>query len=184
WADGLTVIYSDRAVITNNSLGNNSDVALILGGGRDAYVANNRITQFGQVAFAGLMLFNFENQSAGDFTNTVVTQNEIVCGASHNCHFGIMLGAHPWNANLQTYGGTVHGNTVSDALQGINVEGAGTILAPVTLYNNPVSGTPSSGVFLCGTRQTSPLNIYTPHSVVNRNGDTTPATNWLWHDCP
>lgn len=185
WADGLTVIYSDRAVITNNTLGNNSDVALILGGGRGAYVANNQITQFGQVAFAGLMLFNFENQSAGDFTDAVVTQNRIDCGSNRNCHFGIMLGPHPWNPSLQIAGGTVYANTVFNALQGINVEGAGTAANPLTLYNNIVSsppGTPTTGVFLCGTRQTSPLNIY--HSVVNRNGDTMPATNWLWHDCP
>jgi hypothetical protein len=184
WADGLTVIYSDSGTITNNTLIDNSDVALIVGGGRGAYVANNSISQPGQLAFAGLSLFNFENLSAGDFAGAVVTQNRVDCGAARNCHFGIMLGPHPWNPNLQTYGGTVHDNTVINALQGINVEGAGTSASPLTLYDNAVSGTPASGVFLCGTRSTSPLNIYTPHSVVNRNGDTTPATNRLWHDCP
>lgn len=183
-ADGLTVLSSDRALITYNTFINNSGAGLILGGGRSTLVAYNSIAQPGQWVFAGLMLHRFGTSTPGDFTGAVVTQNRIDCGAARNCHFGIMLGPHPWDATVQISGGTVHGNTVINARQGINVEGAGTITSPLTLYNNPVSGTPTSAAFLCGTRQTSPLNIYTPHSVVNRNGDTTPATNWLWHDCP
>jgi hypothetical protein len=184
WADGLTVLYSDGARITSNTLIDNSDVALILGGGRGAWVAENSISQLGQVAFAGLMLFNFKNLSAGDFTGALVNRNRIDCGAAHNCHFGLMLGPHPWDPTLQTYGGQVNDNTVIGARQGINVEGAGTAASPLLLFNNLVSGTPPSGMFQCGTRSPSPLNIYTAHSVVNRNGDTTPATNRLWHSCP
>lgn len=183
-ADGLTVLYSDRGRITDNLFINNTGVALIAGGGRSLLIADNRITQPRKLAFAGLMLHRFGTSTPGDFTGAVVTRNRIDCGTARNCHFGIMLGPHPWDATVQISGGTVHGNTVINARQGINVEGAGTIASPLTLYNNSVSGTPTSGVFQCGTRQTSPLNIYTPHSVVNRNGDTTPATNWLWHDCP
>lgn len=182
-SDGLTVLYSDRGRITNNTFINNSGNALIVGGGRNALVASNTITQPGQLATAGLMLHRFGTSTPGDFTGAVVTQNRIDCGSARNCHFGIMLGPHPWDAAVQISGGTVHGNTVINARQGINVEGAGTIASPLTLYNNSVSGTPTSASFACGTRQTSPLNIYTPHSVVNRNGDTTPATNWLWHGC-
>ena len=183
-ADGLTVLYSDRALITNNTFIDNSGNALIVGGGRNAFIANNSIRQPYGLITAGLMLHRFGTSTPGDFTGAVVTQNRIDCGTARNCHFGIMLGPHPWDSTVQISGGTVHGNTVINARQGINVEGAGTIASPLTLYNNLVSGTPTSGAFACGTRQTSPLNIYTPHSVVNRNGDTTPATNWLWHGCP
>jgi hypothetical protein len=182
WADGLTIHYSDRATVTGNTLIDNSDVALILGGGRNAYVANNSIRQPGQVTFAGLMLDNFNGSTHGDFTGAVVTQNTIDCGASRNCHFGINLGPHAWYLSANILGGSVYGNTVTNARQGINVDGAGTAASPLTLYGNTATGSPSSAGFLCGTRSTSNLNIY--DSVVNRNGDTTPATTWAWHGCP
>jgi len=73
---------------------------------------------------------------------------------------------------------------VSYARQGINVDGAGTASNPLVLYNNTATGSPSSATFQCGTKLTSNLNIYTADSVVNRNGDTTPATNRQWHNCP
>lgn len=181
WADGLTIHYADRATVTGNTLSDNSDVALILGGARSAYVAHNTIRQFGQVTFAGLMLDNFNGGTHGDFTGTVVTQNTVECG-SYNCHFGINLGPHAWYLSANILGGSVYGNTVTNARQGINVDGAGTATSPLTLYGNTATGSPGSASFLCGTRSTSNLNI--SDSVVNRNGDTTPATNWTWHGCP
>jgi hypothetical protein len=80
--------------------------------------------------------------------------------------------------SLWVTGGTVTGNSVADARQGINVEGA----SPLVLYGNTATGSPSSASFLCGRRATSNLNIY--HATVDRRGDTTPATARLWHDCP
>ncbi|HEX7184020.1 MAG TPA: NBR1-Ig-like domain-containing protein [Thermoanaerobaculia bacterium] len=184
WADGITVHFSDRANVTNNTIVDSSDIGLILGGGRNAYVANNSISQPGQVVFAGLMLDNFNGSTHGDFTGAIVTQNTISCGAVRNCHFGINLGPHPWYLSANILGGSVHGNTVTNARQGINVDGAGTAASPLVLYGNSATGSPTSASFLCGTRSTSNLNIYTGDSVVNRNGDTTPATNRQWHNCP
>lgn len=185
WADGITIHFSDRATVTDNLLVDNSDVGLILGGGRNAFVARNTIQQATQVAFAGLMLDNFNGGTHGDFTGTTVTQNTVSCGTQRWCHFGINLGPHPWyQPPSNILGGTVTGNTVTNARQGINVDGAGTVAAPLVLYNNSASGSPTSATFLCGTMATSNLNIYTAHSVVDRQGDTTPATNRIWHNCP
>lgn len=184
WSDGLTIHSSDRANVTNNTIVDSSDVALILGGGRNAFVANNAISQPGQVTFAGLMLDNFNGGTHGDFANAIVTGNTIDCGAARNCHFGINLGPHPWYLSTNILGGDVHGNTVTNARQGINVDGAGTAASPLTLYGNTATGSPSSATFLCGSHLTSNLNIYTGDSVVNRNGDATAATNRQWHNCP
>jgi hypothetical protein len=183
WSDGLTIHSSDRANVTNNTIVDSSDVALILGGARNAVVANNAISQPTQVTFAGLMLDNFNGGTPGDFTGTTVTNNTISCGAQ-NCHFGINLGPHPWYLSANILGGDVHGNTVTNARQGINVDGAGTAASPLLLYGNSATGSPASATFNCGSKLTSNLNIYTGDSVVNRNGDATPATNRQWHDCP
>ena len=184
WADGITIHFSDRANVTHNTIMDSSDIGLILGGGRNAYVANNSISQPGQVVFGGLMLDNFNGSAHGDFTGAIVTQNTIDCGAVRNCHFGINLGPHPWYLSTNILGGSVYGNTVTNARQGINVDGAGTAASPLVLYGNSVTGSPASANFLCGARATSNLNIYTGDSVVNRNGDATPATNRIWHNCP
>jgi hypothetical protein len=185
WSDGLTIHFSDRATVHNNAFIDNSDVALILGGGRQAVVTNNHISQPGQVVFAGLMLDNFNNSALGDFTGAIVTGNTIDCSAARNCHFGINLGPHAWYQSANILGGDVHGNTVISARQGINVDGAGTAAVPLILYGNSVSNpAPGSASFNCGSHATSALNINTADSVVNRNGDTAPMTAFSWHGCP
>lgn len=184
WSDGITIHFSDRANVSNNTLINNSDVSLILGGARNATVMNNSLTQPGQVCFAAFSIDNFGGGTHGDFTGTTISGNTIDCSAAHNCHFGMNLGSHVWGVAPNTLGGTITGNTVTNARQGIISDGGGTSASPMTLYNNNVTGSPTSAQFNCGTRATSNLNIYTPHSVVNRNGDTTPATNNQWHSCP
>jgi hypothetical protein len=182
WSDGLTLLQSDRAVVEGNLFQDNSDVDLICGGARDGSIRNNTIVQSRQVAFAGLMLDNFNGGTHGDFAGAAVQGNTVSCGASL-CHFGIELGPHPWYLSANITGGTVTGNSVSDARQGINVEGAGTVASPLVLYSNPVAGNATSAQFLCGTKSCSALNI-SPDSVVDRNGDTSPATSWTWHGCP
>ncbi len=185
WSDGLTIHVADRATVSNNTFVDNSDVALILGGGRNTVVQNNAISQPGQVVFAGLMLDNFNGTTSGDFTGAVVTGNTVDCLPARNCHFGIELGPHPWYLSTNILGGDVHGNTVTAARQGINVEGAGTGAAPLVLYGNTASGSASgSASFNCGAHRTSDFNINTADSVVNRNGDTTPVTTFAWHICP
>lgn len=185
WSDGLTIHFSDRAKVTGNTLVDSSDVALILGGGRNATVTYNSISQPNQVAFAGLMLDNFNGGTPGDFTGAVVTDNLIDCSSVRNCHFGINLGPHAWYLSANIIGGDVHGNVVRSGRQGINVDGAGTAASPLVLYGNTITNSaPGTATFLCGSHSTSNLNINSADSVVNRNGDTTPATNFVWHICP
>jgi hypothetical protein len=184
WADGLTLLAADGATVTNNTLVDNSDVALILGSGVNALVQNNSISQPGQVVFAGLMLDNFNGGTTGNFSGALVTGNTIDCGAARNCHFGINLGPHPWYLSANIFGGDMHGNSVASARHGINVDGAGTAGAPLLLYGNTVTNpAPSPGSFLGCTHATSAININTADSVVNRNGDTAPITTNVWHNC-
>ncbi len=101
-------------------------------------------------------------------------------GSSKNCQFGIEIGPHPWYLSANIVGGTVTGNTVTNARQGINVDGAGVAGSPLVIYSNTATGSPSSAAFQCNlslSHSTSNLNIYAPHSVVDRRGDITPASN-------
>jgi len=79
--------------------------------------------------------------------------------------------------------GTVSGNSVANAKQGINVEGAGTAGSPIRVFANTITGSSSSAQFLCGTKTCSAYNI-SPDSVVDRNGETAAVTTWTWHNCP
>ncbi len=185
WSDGLTLLQSNGASVTDNTFTDNSDVALILGGSTSANVLRNSIVQSGQGAFAGFSLDDFSGTATGDFTGTLVSQNTISCGASHLCDFGMNFGPRAWDMTAPNIkGGTVTGNTVTSAKQGINVAGAGTAASPLLLYGNSSSGSPAAAQFNCGQRSTSNLNISTTDSAVNRNGDMTFATNVPWNDCP
>ena len=131
------------------------------------------------------MLNVFSSGAPRDYTGTIVTGNTIDCSAARNCHFGIQLGAHPWDASLPNIlGGDVHGNSVVWARQGINVDGAGSAASPLLIYGNTsTNSAPGSASFMCGNHSTSNFNINTGDSVVNRNGDTSPITTFAWHNC-
>ncbi len=182
WSDGLTLLQSDGANVSGNRFENNSDVSFICGGARAATFKDNRLTQSTQVSFAGFMMDNFNGGTSGDFTGTTASGFVVDC-TSLLCHFGIEIGPHPWYLSANTIGGTVTGMTVTGARQGLNVEGGGTSAAPVRVFGNDVTGSPTSATFNCGTRSTSNLN-FSPDSFVDRAGDTTPATNVTWHGCP
>ena len=157
-------------------------MALILGGGTSSIVSGNLITQSTQRAFAGLMLDNFNGGTSGDFSGTIVTGSVINC-TTLLCDFGINLGPHAWYLSPNTIGGSVYGNTVTNGKICLNIDGAGTAAAPVVVFGNVLSGSPSSAEFNCGVRPTSIYNIG-PDSVVDRRGDTTPVTTYEWHQCP
>ena len=181
WADGLTLLKSNNATVNNNLFVNNSDVALILGGSTNSTVAGNTIQQNDRVVFAAFMLSNFNNSQPGIFTGTTIRNNTISCG-NFWCDFGIMLGHHPWQVTNTLVGGTVRNNSVTNAWQPINIDGAGTAASPITVYGNTINGF-SVRTVGCGPGQTSAYNINTGDSVVNRNGDTTPITQRPWHTC-
>lgn len=182
WSDGLTIHEADGSTIENNTLWNNSDVSLILGGGAGTTVRGNVLMQTTQRAFAALMLDNFNGGTSGNFTGSLVTGNTINC-TTLLCDFGINLGPHAWYLSANILGGEVTGNAVAYGKICLNIDGAGTVASPITVYGNTLAGSPSSAAFNCGTRSTSNFNIG-PDSVVNLNGDPTPYTTYEWHGCP
>ncbi|MBI1748832.1 MAG: hypothetical protein HYR55_19935 [Acidobacteria bacterium] len=183
WSDGLTIHWSDSAVVMSNLFMDNSDIDFISGGGREAIYNGNTIAHERQLAFGGLMLDNFNGSTPGDFSGAVVSQNIVDCG-DQNCHFGMNLGPHAWYLSRNIIGGTVTDNLVVNARQGINVDGAGTAENPLHLYGNDVYGSPASAIFLCGRRATSDININTGDSQVDRADDQSPITTMVWHGCP
>lgn len=206
WADGLTLLDGERARVERNTFRDNTDVGLIIGNAPGAQIQENRIVQQSQTAFAGLMLDNFGGSQCGDFRGASVRSNTVSCDSSSQrlCFFGIQLGPHPWylpaglpprcasplaeGTNIK--GGTVHGNTVQGAAQGFDIDGAGTSLAPIRVYDNAVSGWASSIRFpACGVRTTSSHNATaSPDSFADRrrgdgNPDPTAYTEELFHIC-
>jgi hypothetical protein len=181
FSDGLTLAHADRAVVAHNVFRDNTDVGLVCGGSTDATIADNVILQLTQGAFAGLMLDNFNGTSSGDFTGAVIQGNVVNC-STHLCDFGIELGPHPWYASPNLIAGTVTGNTVINATQGINASGAGTADHPMVVFGNTVSGSATSGTFTCGPRPTSDFNI-SPDSFVDRQGETSPVTSQTFAGC-
>lgn len=183
WADGLTLLNSNDSVVTDNLFLDNSDIGFVCGGARNGFFSNNTIRQQAQVSFGGLMLDNFNASQPGDFTDALVLENTVDC-TDQRCHFGINLGPHAWYLSRNITGGTVAYNTVRNARQGLNIDGAGTADNPIIVFGNDVSGSPDQASFQCGTRPTSDFNINVADSVVDLHGDTTPYTTRVWHRCP
>jgi hypothetical protein len=182
WADGLTLLQSDRARVDGNLFADNSDVDLICGGANGGTFTNNHVVHSRQGAFAGLMLDNFDGTTSGDFRGAVVSNNTVDCGA-RLCDFAVELGPHPWYLSANTLGGTVSGNTVSGGKIGINVEGAGTPSEPIVVTGNTVAPSPSSAQFSCGTRTTTTFNV-SPDSFVDLGAGPQPTGAFAFHGCP
>ena len=182
WADGLTLLLSDRARVIGNRFDDNSDVSFISGGARDAVFRDNTFHQTLQTTFAGFMMDNFNGGTSGEFAGTVVSGNQIDC-TTRRCDFGIEIGPHAWYLSANTRGGTVTGNIVYGAKQGLNIEGGGTTAAPVRVFGNTVTGSGGTASFNCGSRTTSNVNI-SSDSRVDRNGETGAVTAVTWHGCP
>jgi hypothetical protein len=186
WADGLTVLYAPDSTIRANRFVDNSDIGLIVGHAARSRIDGNVITQTRQRAFAGLMLDNFSSnnlESRGDFRDAVIAHNLIDC-AAQLCVFGIQVGPSPWYASRNIVGGELSGNDVRGARIGINVDGAGVRLAPLSIYDNRVAGIPAAGRFTDCPRDipTAALNI-SPTSVIRPMRDGAPHASHLSDPC-
>jgi hypothetical protein len=180
WSDGLTIHKSDNALVDGSQFIDNSDVGFISGGGVNAKYTNNIAYQLSQVAFAAVMLDNFNNGALGDHTGAVMSGNSVSCPAG--CHFGIELGPHPWYQSPNIKGGTITNNTVAGANIEINAQGTGTNSAPTIITNNTLAPVPAKGLFQCGNvNGTSALNV-SKESVVDLKGGS--ATGTISVPCP
>lgn len=157
WADGITIHDSESALVNDNVFTDNTDVQLVLGGCRSCRIENNRFAHSGafeRASFAELMLHSWPNTS-GDFTGTVVRGNRIDCGAARSCGYGIMIGAAPWYEGRMN-GGTITGNSVRNALLGINIDG---LTGPVEIRGNQVAASGGRARSDCGIRDWPAVNV-------------------------
>ena len=185
WADGLTAVYAPESTIVNNRFIDNSDVGLIVGYAVGSRIEDNDVIQREQDLFAGIMLDNFTSDDlkhAGDFRGAIVTDNIVDCRPQW-CLFGIQVGPRPWFAGVNVVGGTIFDNQVHGARVGINVDGAGTLDAPVRIFSNRVTDVPPGSFANCRNDiSTSWMNI-APTSVVDRGDDQTPTDAHLTDGC-
>ena len=164
WSDGITIHDGEDTVVRRNRFVDNTDVQLILGGCRRCRIEHNRFRHtgaFARASFAELMLQAFPS-TTGDYTGSVVTANDIDCGASRLCGYGIMVGANPWKAGENPrypgamFGGTISDNRVSNAMIGINIDSP---TGPVTLRSNRVQRSGGRYNSDCGTKVWPSVNI-------------------------
>jgi hypothetical protein len=139
WADGISLSGANNNVYSN-VIGNNTDVNLILWGGKSSNVHYNVLfnTEKNQGAYASLMLNTYgQNEELSNFIDAEVTYNTIDCNG--HCGFGIMLGEKPWKADaVNIFGGTVAHNVIRGATQGIMIDGAGRNRNPITVGPNRI----------------------------------------------
>lgn len=191
WSDGLTVGEISHSNISENYFYNNTDVALILGGGVSTTIVNNHIIQTYQNIFAGLMLTNWsigaEQGHWADFRGAVIENNFILCNSL--CDIGMQFGVLPWGgqsrvAELRLMGAQVLHNTVISNKQMINVAGAGTPDFPIKITDNYFIR-PSGDFLLAGYSKkirTSNFNIENPwnHSFVDIGGQQIEISTHEW----
>ncbi|HEY3356468.1 MAG TPA: hypothetical protein VGQ83_24670 [Polyangia bacterium] len=155
WADGLTLLSSNYAVVTNNKFWDNSDVGFIMGGMVGGVAQYNEIRQSSQHAFGGMMLDNFNGGTSGDFTGAVISDNTITCEPWWDCSYAVNIGPHAWYVPPQSvHGATLSRNTVRGGYITLNVDGA----YGITLRGNVVS-TGAGTAQLCPGVYASTFNL-------------------------
>ncbi len=146
WADGLTLLRCDQGRVRGNFFKDNTDINIVVGGGRDCRIEGNRIEQSAVYGFAGLHVFNFTggNSGNGDHSGSVYRDNTIV-SARDRLAFGIVVGPHPWFMNLNVRdAGTIENNEVSGAVVGLAVDG----IAAGVVRGNRISGSQGTRAFM------------------------------------
>lgn len=122
WADGMTVLSCEGGYIAHNVLVDNTDIDLVLGGGRGCVVELNTIAHFGKYAFAGLNIGNFNNN--GDHSGSEYRGNTVYSGVADRLSMGILVGSHPWSTRVWVHNaGRVVGNTSYGNVLNLVVEG-------------------------------------------------------------
>ena len=157
WADGMTIHDTTRATVTGNSFLDNTDVQLIFGGCRACRITGNRFRHSGSfagAAFAELMIHAWPTTS-GNYDGTVVSGNDVDCGAARRCGYGLMIGAKPWY-EAKASGGEIVGNHVANARMAINVDG---LTGPMTIRDNRIATSGGAYDSACGRKTWPALNV-------------------------
>jgi parallel beta-helix repeat protein len=177
--DGITVGSSANVNVFDNLIVDATDIGIILGNAPGGTIAGNAVIQHVRVGYAGLMIDNFNNSTAGNFDGFSMSGNTVDCNLL--CDFGIQVGPHPWYLSAHISGGTVTGNAIRNAPIGVNIDGAGSPNA-VHVYANGITGVPANHMFSCGVRPGAAINIG-PDATVDRHGETGNNTATEWHLC-
>jgi hypothetical protein len=157
WSDGITILDAVHALIANNTFIDNTDVQLILGGCRMCTIRGNRFRHRPASAggsFAELMLHSWPNTS-GRYDGSITTGNNIDCGPEQRCGYGMQLGANPWYSG-HTSGGKVVGNSIRDAMVGLNIDG---LTGAMIVGGNRVASSGGRFPSTCGVRDWPASNI-------------------------
>lgn len=124
WADGITLWRCDQGWVHDNTLTDNTDVGLVIGGGNGCRVERNTVEQRRAYAFAGLMVGHFPGAD-GRHRDSVYSGNSVESELD-KLAFGLMVGAHPWNPKLLLPDvGSVVENRVRGAVVGLAIDGIG-----------------------------------------------------------
>lgn len=188
WADGLTVGYANNSTINNNSLIDNSDVGLIIGGALNSTITSNVIEQKLTQVYAGMMLNSFNDASKGDFSGTTISANQINC-YSGKCFHAFNIGDFTWNnlPQLNTVllrGIDFNANTITGGVITLNVNGAGSASSSISVRNNILSNSSGTAQVKCTSNPNktvipSLLNVSPTNSYVNMNPPVSGINNTI-----
>lgn len=123
WADGMTVLYCEGGYIAHNTLVDNTDIELVVGGGRGCIVELNTIEHLGKYAFAGLNIGNFNR--SGDHVGSEFRGNTISSRVTNRLSIGILVGSHPWTSKIdvinagKVVSNTSRGNVINLVVDGV-----------------------------------------------------------------
>lgn len=161
WADGMTVLYCDGGYIAHNTITDNTDIDLVLGGGGGCVAELNTITHVNKYAFCGLGIGNFQSPSAGNHPGSEYRGNKVYSNGANKLSMGICAGSHMWSTSTNVFNaGRVVGNTVRGGSIGLVVDG---VFGGEIFGNNvsdPIDDSTDEGV--C-RRSGLKYTVYPPH---------------------
>lgn len=170
WADGITALFCEGGNIIGNTLIDNTDISLALGGGYGCRAEGNKIINSEKYVFSGINIGNFLGGD-GDHTGSLYINNTVSSGPNKMA-MGISAGSHMWRSDVDVrHAGKVSFNTVSGANINLVVDGVyGGEITENNIYD-PHYGVPEGEV--CG-RYGANYTVYPPHAK-----DVTLQSGWI-----
>jgi len=138
WADGITALSCFGGTISNNTLVDNTDIDIVIGGG-NCSVYGNQVWHGGKYAFAGIQVGWFQ-EGAGNHSGAVIQDNRIESVVPNRLGMGLLVGFHPWDSAINVSGGSVLGNWISGAVINLILEGAYNVRVQNNIWSAPSTG--------------------------------------------
>ncbi len=141
WSDGMTVLSCEGGYIARNVIVDNTDIDLVVGGGRNCVVELNKIAHYGKYAFAGLNVGNFNDR--GNHVGSEFRENIVYSATRNRLSIGILVGSHPWTSKVDVrYAGKVYNNIVHGSVINLVVDGVygGEVVSNKVFDNNGDQG--------------------------------------------